>query len=118
MIKKTGKLLILVSFLFIFSEQVLALRCGHRIVDVGANKSKVISRCGQPLYVETREKKYPLYCVDRLGDRYQQNHSIDPVCRYEIIEVWTYNFGQHKFMRELIFQKGVLTDIILLDYGE
>ena len=120
--KNLSNILVLSFILFVFSERALALKCGHRIIDVGAKKSKVISRCGEPLFIETRERKYPLYCIDRLGSvngyYNQRGSAIYPVCSFEIIEVWTYNFGSKKFMRELIFRKGILTDIILLDYGE
>jgi hypothetical protein len=120
--KMFSKILILLVVVFIFSEQALALKCGHRIIDVGAKKSKVISRCGEPLYIETRERKYPFHCIDRLGsvngDDNYRDYAIYPVCSFERLDVWTYNFGSKKFMRELIFRKGILTDIILLDYGE
>ena len=117
------------TFLFViylnFSGSVMALQCGKRIVDVGDSKIKVFSRCGEPDFTETRERKYPSFCNNREynSNRYNsynqnytnQSHYQD--CQIEIIDVWTYNFGPRKFMRELIFIRGNLKKINLLEYG-
>lgn len=112
-----------------FSEQTFALRCGHKIVDVGDSKSKVYIRCGDPAFVETRERSFPRNCIDSgynndFGGnpyynrgKHNKNTPYFPICHYETIEVWTYNFGSHKFMRELLFREGVLIKINLLEYG-
>ncbi len=106
--------------LTIFSEQVFALRCGHRIVDAGDSKVKILLRCGAADFSETRERRTPKGCT---RDSYYEDDSwyIDRYrhqnCRVEIIEVWTYNFGPTKFMRELIFVEGVLDEINMLGYG-
>ncbi|MCF6204174.1 MAG: DUF2845 domain-containing protein [Methylococcaceae bacterium] len=116
------KKLVILLILSIFSGQALALRCGKRFVQVGAGKAKVISRCGEPLYVEQRERRFPPNCVDsRSSDYYQYSNEIyayPPICNIELIDVWTYNFGPRKFMRELIFRDGVLKKIVILDYGD
>ncbi len=112
------KLIISIS-LVIFSGQVFALRCGHRLVDVGDRKAKVYLRCGDPDFRENRERYIPRNCndggyVDDYGyvDSYRQQN-----CRVEIIDVWTYNLGTRKFMRELVFVNGVLKEINSLGYG-
>lgn len=126
MIIKKFMILLILS---IFSGQVLALRCGKRFVDIGVGKAKVISRCGEPLFVEQRERRFPPNCVDNRSNDYQYynndygynnqgNSMYPPICNIEIIDVWTYNFGPRKFMRELIFRDGVLRKIVILDYGD
>lgn len=114
----------------IFSDQALALRCGRRIVDIGDKKPKVLSRCGEPMYMETRERKFPSHCIDRGMsineyydingyNRYQNQRGYDypPICNVEIIDVWTYNFGPRKLMRELFFRDGILKKIDTIGYG-
>jgi hypothetical protein len=122
------KKLVVLLILSIFSGQVLALRCGKRFIDVGAGKAKVISRCGEPLFVEQRERVFPPNCVNRRSNDYYQynneryfdqgNYDYPPICNIELIDVWTYNFGPRKFRRELIFRGGVLKKIVILDYGD
>ncbi len=108
--------------LFAFSSQALALRCGSRLVDVGDRKAKILTRCGEPDFSETRERQIPANCADRgyyqdeygyINDRYNSYQS----CRIEIVDVWTYNFGRSKFIKELIFVDGVLKRINNLEYG-
>jgi hypothetical protein len=108
--------------LFIFSGQALALRCGSRLVDVGDRKAKILTRCGEPDFSETRERQIPANCADSgyyqdeygyINDRYNSYQS----CRIEIVDVWTYNFGRRKFIKELIFVDGVLNKINNLEYG-
>ena len=117
-------------FMFV-SEQSLALRCGHKLVDDGDSKFKVISLCGEPDFIEIREVAYPPYCRDRgyyhsqnYGRIYRKyNHSYRrytpnyTACHYQTREVWVYNFGPRKFMRELIFHRGVVKEINILEYG-
>ncbi len=109
--KLTLKILAVTIPLLIFSGQVLALKCGNRLVGIGDGKVKVFLRCGEPDFKETRERRTPINC---LIDRYSYNFQI---CRVKIIDVWTYNFGSTRFMRELAFIDGVLEDIKLLEYG-
>ena len=86
--------------LLVFSKQAFALRCGTKLVDVGDRKHKVLNQCGEPVY----------------KDAYEQNSPVYPY-HTEQIDVWTYNYGSARFMRELIFRNGVLHRINKLDYG-
>lgn len=120
MSKKLAKTMMTLIIFFAFSERAIALKCGHRIIDIGANKAKVISRCGQPVFAEVREKVFPLHCIDRFGrvdgDDLLYGYGRYPRCQTDTFEVWTYDFGRRQFMRELIFRNGVLHKIVLLDY--
>ena len=119
------KLMIIIA-LATFSGQVLALRCGHRLVNKGDGKVKVYSRCGDPDFSEMRERYVPRNCNSGYQDdygyfyngiRYMNDRNNYHNCHVEIVEVWTYNFGPRKFMRELIFIGGILKEINSLEYG-
>ncbi len=124
----------LLLLLILISEQTLALRCGTKLVDVGDNKPRVIALCGEPDYSEFREIRFPSYCRDRGYDdsynyprkyrydynfnfNYRQHRHGHVTCQYRTVEVWTYNFGPRKFMRELIFRRGTVKEINTLGYG-
>jgi len=128
--KSIIKLMLIAVPLLTISEQTWALRCGNKIVSVGDKKYKVLARCGEPDYSEIRERRIPSFCYDGTGygDTYNSNgyyrnyrdqraYSRIP-CRYETIEVWIYNFGPNKFVKELIFRKGKVFDINSLEYGD
>ncbi len=123
----TVALLMFVMFMLV-SEQSYALRCGNKLVSKGDPKPKVIYLCGEPDYKELREVPYPEHCIGRHYDDvspyYQRRYGYhnrryrpNVICKYRIIDVWTYNFGPRKFMRELIFRRGVVKEINTLDYG-
>ena len=123
--KKIFNILISLMFMF-FSEQGYALRCGHRLIDEGDSKPKVNYLCGEPDYREIREIQFPSYCRDRsyyyddssyYRRRYRQYTPNYVICQYRTVDVWIYNFGPRKFMREIIFNKGVVKEINILDYG-
>jgi hypothetical protein len=107
---KPMKILFLFIPLMLVSVQCHALRCGNKIVNSGDSKYKILARCGEPDFVETREKFHPPGCNGYGATGF-------PICHVEFIEVWTYNFGPHKFIKELVFRDGVLKDINNLEYG-
>lgn len=113
------KILVMIIPLLIYSGQVLALKCGHRLIEVGDGKVKVILRCGEPDFSEIRERRVPRNCVEEGYIDYYEYRSRRNYqrCHFETVDVWTYNFGPTKFMRELVFIDGVLEDINLLGYG-
>jgi len=120
------KISLLLAILSI-SEQTLALRCGRKLVDIGENKYKVAAICGEPDFKEIRTIRFPYHCTDReyyqnetqnyYRDYIYRNHSNFTSCKYKKVDVWTYNLGPRKFMRELIFIDGVVKEINTLDYG-
>lgn len=127
------KILSLLVLMFI-SQQVLALRCGNKLVGIGDHKPKVISICGEPDFTEFREIRFPSHCVDRglyddesyyyhrkyeyeYNNNYHRRIANYASCQYLTVEVWIYNFGPRKFMRELVFRRGVVKEINTLSYG-
>ncbi len=124
MMKKRFKVLLFSIFLLGISGQALALRCGSKLISIGDRKPKVLARCGEPDFAETQERRYPSYCRDTdyyVRDEYSYRSSRRlhnyPICHYKIVDIWTYNFGPQKFIKELIFQNGYLKEINNLEYG-
>ncbi|MGR9107095.1 MAG: DUF2845 domain-containing protein [Gammaproteobacteria bacterium] len=107
------KYLALISFcILLVSEPAWALKCGNKIVRIGDRLHRVHRLCGDPAYVHAYDQPIGVQGYQQGSDYYyyyQQgsNH----------IDVWTYNFGPSRFMRELIFENGVLRYINQLDYG-
>jgi hypothetical protein len=88
-----------------------ALRCGSRIVSIGATPPEVTDRCGEPVYVEQWEEGgdgYVSQLFDYETERYLAPRLIKAPLR---MERWTYDFGTNKFIRYLTFQNGRLIKI-------
>jgi hypothetical protein len=89
-----------------------AMRCGSRLVTFGDTRAAVRSLCGEPTDVQTRSiLRRPTYDlrgrVIYFGDGY-----------IEIpVEVWTYNFGPYKLMRQVRFVDGRVDEIETIGYG-
>ena len=88
------------------SSQAHALRCGTKLVTLGDRKHEVVRICGDPSYTDSFDK--PIVAYGYSGYHPQTTQRVD---------VWTYNFGQNRFMQELIFEGGVLRRINQLGYG-
>lgn len=111
------KTLMFVIAMITFPGQVFALKCGHRLVDIGDGKVKVILRCGEPDFRETRERGNLRNCIESGYVNDDGSRQGNQNCHVQIIDVWTYNFGPRKFMKELVFVDGVLENINMLEYG-
>lgn len=90
--------------------QASALRCGNKLVDIGDRRHQVAKICGEPDYVDSYEKPV-------ISSAYARGFGYSNVQTFVHIDVWTYNFGSTRFMKELIFQDGVLHTINQLEYG-
>ncbi len=88
------------------SSQAYALRCGNKLVALGDRKHEVVRICGRPSYTDSFDEPIVVYGYGG----YQQRAS-------QRVDVWTYNFGQNRFMQELIFEGSVLRRINRLGYG-
>ena len=88
-----------------------AMRCGAKIVSEGDYALEVLHICGEPEYVEESTD----YRYGYVAHRYAGLHGPDLITIN--VEVWTYNFGPHKFMRRLRFENGRLISIRTLGYG-
>jgi len=88
-------------------------RCGTRLVTEGASRSEVASKCGEPTDVTTARSIFRRPVIWGYGrPMYVGEDAIEiPV------EIWTYNLGPNKLMRQLRFEGGYLVDIDTLGYG-
>lgn len=93
-------------------------RCGANIISIGARKSEVLRKCGEPANTEIWE-----------AVRYKSSAGSRPVLPDEdlsrpflikelvTIEEWEYNLGPGQFIRYLRFENGRLIRISTGDYG-
>ncbi len=88
------------------SSQAYALRCGNKLVALGDRKHEIVRICGQPSYTDWFDAPIVTYGYGGYQQRVTQR-----------VDVWTFNFGQSRFMQELIFESGVLRRINRLGYG-
>ena len=108
-------------FLLVFAAPGPAedFRCGGDIISIGARRSEVLRKCGEPANIEAWEEV-----------RYRSSLGIRPVLPDEdlarpllikelvTVEEWEYNLGPGKFIRYLRFENGRLVRITTGDYGD
>ncbi|HYQ48503.1 MAG TPA: DUF2845 domain-containing protein [Thermodesulfovibrionales bacterium] len=83
-----------------------AMRCGNNLVDVGATKIEVLSKCGEPTLKEEVGEDF---------SRQSDNRDTRRERRY--VEKWTYNFGTNRFIYVLTIKDGKVIDISTEDKG-
>ena len=86
--------------------QAHALRCNHRVVNVGDYDFEVAKRCGEPNYVHSRIA-YPY----RLVSDHAQRAVIDYFPYPMVVDQWVYNFGTNRLVYLLEFENGRLVHI-------
>jgi len=89
-----------------------AMRCGSKLVTFGDTRSAVRSMCGEPSDIQTRSiLRRPTYNVHGrivyFGDGYVEIP----------VEVWVYNLGPYKLMRQVRFVDGRVDEIETMGYG-
>lgn len=103
---------LMMAVLCLRAELAYALRCGNRLVGVGASTAEVLDKCGVPVardqWVEYRPVPQPSSFV----------HPQEQVYLPVTIEEWVYNFGAHRFVQKLHFEDGRLSDVQAMGYGE
>ena len=88
------------------------LRCGSKLVSTGDPRAKVRQFCGEPTDVQTRAiLRRPTFGFGGRIYSYGDGFVEVPV------EIWTYNFGPYKLMREIRFVDGRVENIETLGYG-
>jgi hypothetical protein len=88
------------------------MRCGSKLVSEGDPRSKVRQFCGEPTDVQTRYiLRRPTFHFGGRIFSYGDGYVEVPV------EIWTYNLGPYKLMREIRFVDGRVEDIETLGYG-
>jgi hypothetical protein len=81
-------------------------RCGSRLVATGDSASRVLSRCGDPAYVQTSAELVTFRLVSGIE-----------VSRLVSVETWTYDRGSRELLRYLVFRDGRLIRIATGTYG-
>lgn len=76
------------------------LRCGARLVQVGASPAEVLARCGKPAFRDD----WGATLIEGLGQP-------------PMIEQWVYDFGPHQLIQVLLFRDQQLHSIASDGYG-
>ncbi len=115
--------------LYLFTLSVAwadTIRCGTKLVGVGSTKVEVMMRCGDPLLKEHLSVQVtggssiirnpaiaPSSSLNSSGSTLNSNIAQRRVysSSYQDVERWTYNFGNGKLLKMLIFTGGELTAI-------
>jgi hypothetical protein len=88
------------------------MRCGSKLMSQGDPRAKVRQFCGEPTDVQTRSiLRRPTFNFGGRIYSYGDGYVEVPV------EIWTYNFGPYKLMRQVRFVDGRVEDIETLGYG-
>jgi Protein of unknown function (DUF2845) len=101
-----------------------SLRCGNQLVQSGDTRMEVRKKCGEPGDVVHSTLMRRAFMGDHSID-HSIDHSVDHgrvTYREEDtivvpVEVWTYNFGAHRFMSRLRFVGGIVEAVETLGYG-
>ena len=128
-----GKLIAGFSSILLFSllsqaAQADTMRCGRALISRGDHQGEVLVKCGEPVLASERKiyrSGFPnrrfrslslgngYYSDITSGELIYHNRSVVEVP----VDVWTFNFGPHYFMREVTFTDGRVTTIKTLGYG-
>jgi hypothetical protein len=110
---KRAFVVIALGFLGSTSAFADGFRCGTKLVTEGASRTEVAHKCGEPTDVRTARSVFRRPVVWGYGrPMYVGEDAIEIV-----VEIWTYNLGPNKLMREIRFEDGIVVDIDTLGYG-
>jgi hypothetical protein len=88
------------------------MRCGSKLLGNGDPRAKVREFCGEPTDIQTRSiLRRPIFHFGGRILSYGDGYVEVPV------EIWTYNFGPYKLMRQVRFVDGLVEEIETLGYG-
>jgi hypothetical protein len=92
--------------------QADSLRCGTKLVHEEDSKSVVQSKCGEASDISRSSLwRRPIVWIHG-----RPVHVGSDLLEVEV-ELWTYNFGPHRFMRRVRFENGLVVEIETLGYG-
>jgi hypothetical protein len=109
------KRLLLAALLVSISWQAGAqtMECGNRLITEGDSLSKVAALCGNPSQVD-HTSILRSASAGRVNGQWMQSNG----AQIEIpVEIWLYNLGPDKLMRQIRFEDGRVVKIETLDYG-
>lgn len=102
-----------------------SMRCGSRVVAGGDPKGRVVKLCGQPTQTETRtvfRSGLPRHSVRNIEDSTRSISDRELVIHdrslIEVkVDVWVYNRGRSRLMREIVFEDNRVTEVNILGRG-
>jgi uncharacterized protein DUF2845 len=90
-----------------------AMECGNRLITQGDSLAKVASLCGNPTQVD-----HTSIVRQASGGWVNGQWIASAGTQIEIpVEVWLYNLGPDRLMRQIRFEDGRVVKIETLDYG-
>ena len=122
MLYRFSALIILVSSSFVIkTAQADTMRCGNKLIYLGAGGFEVRTKCGEPDDATQRtETRTSSYEVSEPCPNTQQHAKCSRTVETSVevfIEEWTYDFGPNRFTRLLRFEDGKLVRITDGKYG-
>ncbi len=119
--------MLLLSLLILFGSADVCVagstfRCGPYVVSVGATKSEVLGKCGEPSSKEYLGEQKSGGFTSRtrergIGDRSSSKTRGTYNERSFVVESWTYNCGPSEFSQTLTFQGQDLIEVQSIGYG-
>ena len=89
------------------------MECGNRLITEGDSLAKVAALCGNPSQVD-HTSILRSASAGRVNGQWMQSNGV----QIEIpVEIWLYNLGPDKLMRQIRFEDGRVVKIETLDYG-
>jgi Protein of unknown function (DUF2845) len=111
------KRLLLAALLVSISWQAGAqtMECGNRLITQGDSLAKVAALCGNPAQVD-HTSIIRSASAGWVNGQWMQSNGAQ--IQIEIpVEIWLYNLGPDKLMRQIRFEDGRVVKIETLDYG-
>ncbi len=106
-------LLTAVVLLISWDAGAQAMECGNKLITQGDSIAKVATLCGNPTQVDHTSIVRSVSRAFVNGQWVQSGGA-----QIEIpVEVWLYNLGPDKLMRQIRFEDGRVVKIETLDYG-
>ena len=122
---KTGlTLLVAAMFTGSVANASESMRCGNRVVSDGDPKAKVAELCGEPTHTEKRT----VYRSGLPRQRVFDDDTRESVSDSELlihdrslveveVDVWLYNRGRSRLMREVVFHDNRVVEVNVLGRG-
>ncbi len=110
---KSAAAILVLAYMMATPAFANTMRCGTHIIGDGITRSEVAAKCGEPDEVVTQRSVFRRPVVWTNGRPYfiGENYIEVPV------ESWVYNFGPNKLMRKVVFEGGMVVEILTLGYG-
>jgi hypothetical protein len=101
--------------------QADGMRCGRRLVSSGDSLYRVRSVCGEPddaqrrVVTQTERRRVRVPCGERRTE--SRCERTEEYSRDVVVDEWTYDFGEQRFIRYLTFVDGRLESVSTGSYG-